>query len=50
MIIKEKTKSVQISENVHNLAKEYCTKKFLKLGGFIEELIIKELKNLNNGK
>jgi hypothetical protein len=50
MIIKEKTKSIQISENVHNLAKEYCTKRFLKLGGFIEELILKELKNLNNGK
>jgi hypothetical protein len=50
MILKEKTKSIQISENVHNLAKEYCTKKFLKLGGFIEEIIIKELNNLNNGK
>lgn len=50
MELKQKTKSIQISDEVHNKAKEYCRKKFLKLGGFIEELIIKELKNLNNGK
>ena len=43
MILKEKTKSVQINENVHTKAKLYCKKKFLKLGGFIEELILREL-------
>lgn len=45
-----KTKSVQINENVHDLAKQYCKERFLKLGGFIEELIIKELKKNENGR
>lgn len=49
-MVKDKTKSVQISENVHTLAKEYCAKKFLKMGRFIEELIIKELTKDSNGK
>jgi len=45
--MKEKTKSVQINEQVHNMAKLYCEKKFLKLGKFIEKLILKEVKDSN---
>lgn len=39
----ERTKSVQISEDVHNKAKEYCQDKFLKMGKFIETLILREI-------
>lgn len=51
MLLKEKTKSVQIKEDIHVRAKDYCNKKALKLGRFIEELINKELNFLEkNGK
>lgn len=50
MIIKEKTKSIQINEDIHNRAKIFCNKKALKIGRFIEELIIRELEKVENGK
>jgi hypothetical protein len=50
MLTKEKTKSIQISEDVHTRAKLFCSKKALKIGRFIEELIIKELNILENGR
>lgn len=45
--MKDKTKSVQINEQVHNKAKVYCEKKFLKLGKFVEKLILKEIEDNN---
>jgi hypothetical protein len=48
METKNKTKSVQINEDIHDKAKTYCKKRFLKMGGFIEELILNELKRKNN--
>jgi hypothetical protein len=50
MLVKEKTKSIQISEDIHTRAKHYCSKKALKIGRFIEDLIIKELNSLENGR
>lgn len=50
MLLKEKTKSVQISEEIHTRAKHFCGRKALKIGRFIEDLIIKELNNIENGK
>lgn len=50
MIVKDKRKSILIDEQIHLLAKEYCNKKFLKLSGFIEDLIIREINKTNNGK
>ncbi len=50
MLVKEKTKSIQITEDVHNRAKLFCKKKALKIGRFIEDLITKELNTLENGR
>jgi hypothetical protein len=50
MLLKEKTKSVQITEDIHNRAKSFCNKKALKIGRFIEDLITRELNNIENGK
>ena len=50
MLLKEKTKSVQISEDIHTRAKLFCNKKALKIGRFIEDLITKELNKIENGK
>jgi hypothetical protein len=50
MLLKEKTKSIQISEDIHTRAKYFCSKKALKIGRFIEDLITKELNNLENGR
>jgi hypothetical protein len=49
LIIKGKRKSILINGDVHQLAKDYCDKNFLKLTGFIENLILKELKKTGNG-
>lgn len=50
MLVKEKTKSIQISEDIHTRAKNFCSKKALKIGRFIEDLITRELDNKENGK
>lgn len=50
MLVKEKTKSVQISEEIHTRAKHFCSKKALKIGRFIEDLITRELNKIENGK
>jgi hypothetical protein len=50
MLIKEKTKSVQINEEIHNKLKIFCGKKALKISRFIEDIIIRELNNYDSGK
>lgn len=50
IIIKEKRKSILIDADVHKMAKEYCDENFLKISGFIENLIEKEIKKANGKK
>lgn len=49
-LTKDKRKSILIDDVIHQKAKDYCAKNFLKLSGFIEGLILNEINNSKHGK
>lgn len=49
-LTKDKRKSILIDDVIHQKAKEYCAKKFLKLSCFIEGLILNEINKSKHGK
>ena len=42
---KRKTMSISIDRETHALIKEHCKKRTLKISGWIENLVINEIKN-----
>jgi hypothetical protein len=49
-LTKDKRKSILIDDVIHQKAKEYCEKNFLKLSSLVENLILNEINNSKYGK